>query len=205
MASSVPALLAKIARFRPRVACFIGKGIWLHVERALSLLKGDVAGNQNTGIIENPVHPSLGARSQEHVTEPIKTPVALKDSRSAYFPLDGDTSAMAGIEWLPKAELEPFLNFCGAVKLEESGSDVSPEEQKTVSEVEDTAETTPVPLPSPLSTTRRGGVSSAPRFASKNAKPPAPAFAYGLQPFKAVHDMVPHVRNSLCGLREIYV
>ena len=27
LASSVPALLARIARFRPRVACFIGEGI----------------------------------------------------------------------------------------------------------------------------------------------------------------------------------
>ncbi|KAI9462883.1 uracil-DNA glycosylase-like protein [Lactarius psammicola] len=41
MASSVPALLTKIAGCRPRVVCFIGKGIWLHVERALNLLKGD--------------------------------------------------------------------------------------------------------------------------------------------------------------------
>ncbi|KAH9171552.1 uracil-DNA glycosylase-like protein, partial [Lactarius sanguifluus] len=45
MASSVPALLTKIARFRPRVVCFIGKGIWLHVERALKL-KGDATGNK---------------------------------------------------------------------------------------------------------------------------------------------------------------
>lgn len=35
MADSVPALLARIARWRPRVVCFNGKGIWVHVERSL--------------------------------------------------------------------------------------------------------------------------------------------------------------------------
>ncbi|KAI0297397.1 uracil-DNA glycosylase-like protein [Russula brevipes] len=35
MADSAPALLAKVARLRPRVVCFIGKGIWLRVERSL--------------------------------------------------------------------------------------------------------------------------------------------------------------------------
>ncbi|KAH8992737.1 uracil-DNA glycosylase-like protein [Lactarius akahatsu] len=63
MASSVPALLTKIARFRPHVVCFIGKGIWLHVERALKL-KGDAAGTKNAGIREDLTHLSLGARSQ---------------------------------------------------------------------------------------------------------------------------------------------
>ncbi|KAH9059791.1 uracil-DNA glycosylase-like protein [Lactarius vividus] len=86
MASSVPALLAKIARFRPRVVCFIGKGIWLHVR-----------------------------------------------------------------------------------------------------------ETVPVSSSSPHAMTMRGG----PRPASKKAKAlPAPAFAYGLQPFKATHDTMPRVRKS---------
>ncbi|KAF8491315.1 uracil-DNA glycosylase-like protein, partial [Russula emetica] len=35
MADSVPALLARIARWRPRVICFNGKGMWLHVELSL--------------------------------------------------------------------------------------------------------------------------------------------------------------------------
>ncbi|KAF8268574.1 hypothetical protein EI94DRAFT_1727365 [Lactarius quietus] len=62
MASSVPALLTKIARFRP--------GIWMHVERALIRLhKGD--GN---------------------VAAPVKTPAALTVKRSAYFHLGGDSS-----------------------------------------------------------------------------------------------------------------
>ena len=205
MASSVPALLAKIARFRPHVACFIGKGIWLHVERALILLKGDEAGNENAGIIEDPVQSSLGARSQEHVAEPTRTSAVLKDGRSAYFLLDGDTLAMADIERLPKTEPESSFDFCGVVKLEESRSDVSPKQETTESNVEDNAETTPGPSPLPLPMTRRGGISSAPLSGSKKARPAAAAFAYGLQPFKAVHDMVPYVRNSLCRLHEISV
>jgi len=35
MSRSVPALLAKLAQHRPRVVCFVGKCIWLAVERAL--------------------------------------------------------------------------------------------------------------------------------------------------------------------------
>ncbi|KAH9954776.1 uracil-DNA glycosylase-like protein [Russula dissimulans] len=37
MADSVPALLANVVRLRPRVVCFVGKGIWLHVERSASM------------------------------------------------------------------------------------------------------------------------------------------------------------------------
>jgi hypothetical protein len=174
MASSVPALLSKIARFRPRVACFIGKGIWLHVERALKHLlpkSDDGAGDQNAGI-------TLGAHSEGNVPmlEPAtKTPVTatLKDGRSVYFPLGGDTPV---VERPPKAEPERFVDSCGGIKLEENGTDFSSKQNTT--------------------TRRRSGVSS-----SRNEKaPPAPAFAYGLQPIKAVHDTVPHVRNPFHGL-----
>ncbi len=190
MASSVPALLTKITRFRPRVVCFIGKGIWLHVERALSLFKGDVAGNKNAGICNDPPQ-SLDAEVPGHVPEPAKTAVALNDGRSAYFHLIGD---IADMERSPKAEPES-LDFCGAVKLEESGSDVSSKQN--------TMNTKPVLSTLPHSTTRRGGISSSPRPASKKAKAlPAPAFSYGLQPFRAVHTTMHHVRNFFYGLHE---
>ncbi|KAI9443716.1 hypothetical protein BJY52DRAFT_444268 [Lactarius psammicola] len=51
--------------------------------------------------------------------------------------------------------------------------------------------TTPVLSSLSHSTTRRGGMSSTPRPVPAKALP-APAFAYGLQPFKAVHNTVPH-------------
>lgn len=35
MATSVPAFLSKVARWRPRIVCFVGRGIWLCVEKAL--------------------------------------------------------------------------------------------------------------------------------------------------------------------------
>jgi thymine-DNA glycosylase len=35
MAASVPSFLRKVARFRPRLVCFVGKGIWQIVEKAL--------------------------------------------------------------------------------------------------------------------------------------------------------------------------
>lgn len=190
MADSVPALLTKIARLRPRVTCFVGKGIWLHVERALRSLKGDAAGDKNAGSREDPTQaPLLGARAPgHHVVEAVKPAVAPKDERSAYFHLVGDTVRLEQRQL--KAEPEP-LDFCGVVRLEESGSEVSTK-QNTISEVEETVNDTPMPS---LSLPRRGGGSraSAPRPASKKAKAlPAPAFAYGLQPFKAVHNAVPH-------------
>ena len=165
MASSVPALLTKLARFRPRVACFIGKGIWLHVERALS----HHAGDQNAGI-------TLGAHTVQEGNvlllgpEPAKTPVtvARKDERSVYFPLGG-----GGDTRPPKDEPNGGLDFCEGVKLEES-------EQKVI-------------------TGRRSGISSL----RKDKAPRAPAFAYGLQPFKAVHDTVSHVRKFLLGFHTI--
>ncbi|KAH9047469.1 hypothetical protein EDB83DRAFT_2403282 [Lactarius deliciosus] len=80
----------------------------------------------------------------------------------------------------PKAEPE-CLSCCGVVvKREESGSDVS----SKLSEVVETANA------APLSPSMRH---DDPRPASKKAKVlPAPAFAYGLQPFRAVHDTMPH-------------
>ncbi|KAH9005564.1 uracil-DNA glycosylase-like protein [Lactarius hatsudake] len=84
MASSVPALLTKIARFRPRVVCFIGKGIWLHVERALKL-KGDAAGTKNAGIREDLTHLSLGAYS--HGQPAAKTaPASVDETLFCVFP-----------------------------------------------------------------------------------------------------------------------
>jgi TDG/mug DNA glycosylase family protein len=35
MAAGVPAFLAKVARYRPRIVCFVGIGIWRVVEKAL--------------------------------------------------------------------------------------------------------------------------------------------------------------------------
>ena len=200
MTSSVPAVLTKIARCRPRVTCFIGKGIWLHVERALNLLKGEAAGNEIARIGED--QSPLGARSQDHVAEPAKTPVASKDERFAYFHLAGDT---ADEERQVKAEPGRRLDFCGVVvKPDESESEVSSQQNTTGTKYEDeeTVETPSAPPSLLHSTTRRGGISSAPGSASKKAKAPARAFAYGLQPLKAVHNTVPHVRNLFSAPRK---
>ena len=189
MASSVPALLTKIARFRPRVVCFIGKGIWLHVERALNLLKGGATGNQYTGS-------PLGAHTQGNVVhQSAKTPVTPKDGRSAYFLLDSDTPRVS-IQRPLKAEPERCLDFSEAVKPEETQSDVSYEK------LEDTAEATALlSFLSRSTMRRRTGMSSS----KKGETPPAQAFAYGLQPFKALHDTVPNVRISFYALQRKYL
>jgi len=43
---SVPAFLAKIARWRPRIVCFVGKGIWLAVQKDLD---GKLAPSSTSG------------------------------------------------------------------------------------------------------------------------------------------------------------
>ena len=77
------------------------------------------------------------------------------------------------------------------VKLEESGSDILSEQQKTVSEIEETAETAPIPVPLPFTTTRHGDISATLSTSRKVRALPAPAFAYGLQPFKVILDTAP--------------
>jgi len=144
----------------------------MHVERALIRLhKGDVAGDQNAGIS------IVGAHTQGNVAAPAKTPAALTVKRSAYFHLGGDSS-VADVAPPQKDKLERCLDPCGLVKLE------SESEMAITAEVEESA------VPSPMLHSiarRRGGMSS-----SKKEKAPTLAFAYGLQPFKVVHDIVPH-------------
>lgn len=45
MVEAVPAFLAKVSKYRPRIVCFVGMGIWRTVEKALVKL---MASNSNT-------------------------------------------------------------------------------------------------------------------------------------------------------------
>jgi hypothetical protein len=36
MADSVPSFMAKVGRYRPRIVCFVGMGIWRTVEKVLA-------------------------------------------------------------------------------------------------------------------------------------------------------------------------
>jgi len=36
MVDSVPSFLAKVARYRPRIVCFVGMGIWRIVEKVIA-------------------------------------------------------------------------------------------------------------------------------------------------------------------------
>jgi thymine-DNA glycosylase len=37
MAAGVPTLVLKVSRYRPRIVCFVGRGIWTNVEKVLSI------------------------------------------------------------------------------------------------------------------------------------------------------------------------
>ncbi len=191
MASSVPALLAKIACFRPRVLCFIGKGIWLHVERALSsLLRGD----KNAGICvdRHPVQPSILVDAHGHVDEPGMV-MATKDERSPYFHLVGDTPAIAHDQRLSNTGPTHLDPHGKKGKLEDNGSDVS-SKQHPISPVKDPLDPMVARSTSPRSAARPRSISSVPRTASgKHKTPPAPVFVYGIQPYKVIHDEQPHV------------
>jgi hypothetical protein len=43
MVESVPAFIAKVTRYRPRIVCFVGVGIWDIVERAMKSMVQDAA------------------------------------------------------------------------------------------------------------------------------------------------------------------
>ncbi|KAI0258381.1 hypothetical protein BC834DRAFT_82436 [Gloeopeniophorella convolvens] len=142
MADGVPVLLAKLARLRPRVLCFVGKGIWLHVERALRTTAG-ARGNGGGG---------------------ARGPLASSSALARVF------EAEAGASLVPAQEH-------AAIKVEEGpAADLG------------------AGLPPSMSTSRpkagRGRTSAA------KAKAAAPPFAYGLQPYKALHDAVPGVRAT---------
>jgi hypothetical protein len=180
MASAVPTLLAKIACFRPRIICFVGKGIWLHVERSLRL-----------GItVDAGASPVLSAHASE-------TGVILKEEETGHLIERAPGSVNLRVA-KPGSELLAF-SFTDSAKPGADG-DVPPRQflnvQKDIKEVSDTT---------PSFTTRYGSMS--PRNVAlpkaKNFKAAGSTFAYGLQPYKAVHDVTPNVRTACPDLYEL--
>jgi len=166
MAHSVPTLLVKVARLRPRVVCFIGKGIWLHVERSLRL---QADGSDGSGLVARATERCVTLKEEEIDNLMPRASVNL-DARAA------------------KAEPEPtaFNATTDSARPGTEDGDISRRHLLTVQKAEEILDTGSLPL-SPSTTARR--------MASPKAAPAQPAFAYGLQPYKAVHDAATNVRD----------
>jgi hypothetical protein len=151
------------------VVCFIGKGIWLQVERSLRRLRADGSDDDGGGLIARVTLTRVNADARTAKAEPEPTA----------FNATTDSAARPGRREAGDVSRDHHLL---AVRKAE--------------EVTDAGSSSP---PSSLSTTaaRRGGAASesGSRGASPNAKAARSSFAYGLQPYKAVHDVANDVRD----------
>ena len=195
MTRSVPALLAKVTRLRPRVICFNGKGIWLHIERSLRT-QADHGDDDRDGAGLVPV-----PRTAE-------SSVTVKEEEMDDLAPGASVDPVPGAR-PPKAEpaLEPtaFNTTTDSACPGTDGDGVSRRYLLAVQSAERTSDSSAL---SPSMRARRSGATSTSRASSKRATAGArSAFAYGLQPYKIVHDVMGNVRVPLLRARiiEIFV
>jgi hypothetical protein len=185
MTNAVPTLLAKIACLRPRIICFVGKGIWLHVERSLRRL----------GIGDNDDDAGTCAVLAAHASETGLMPVLKEESVNECSPRVAK----------PEPELVDFGHGVpvAATKpdAQGGGGDHHPFQKVIKQEVPDT---TTLSHSSPIATGCRSVSSRTRNAALKKEKGtvavlgPRTTFAYGLQPYKAVHGMESNVKGTSC-------
>ena len=195
MTRSVPALLAKVTRLRPRVICFNGKGIWLHIERSLRT-QADHGDDDRDGAGLVPVPRT----AESSVTVKVEEMDDLAPGASVY-PVPGARP--------PKAEpaLEPTA-FNTTTDSACPGTDGDGVSRRCLLAVQSAKRTSDSSALSPSMRARRSGATSTSRASSKRATAGArSAFAYGLQPYKIVHDVMGNVRVPLLRARiiEIFV
>ncbi|KAH9983824.1 hypothetical protein BJV74DRAFT_849421 [Russula compacta] len=222
MASSVPALLAKLAHLRPRVVCFVGKGIWLHVERSLRQ-QTDRGGNNNNDDDDDGDDSGVGGGGDlvtllaRRATETgVMMPKdVVEDGVEGEIEIDRidcpdavtSRPAEAGAEAeITAAAADPFGGTTDSgTKGNVSVSRTHHHHHHRLKNAQGVVDNAGAPYHdhflSPwmkmTSAPARGsgGIASrAMRAAATATKKPAPAaarsaFAYGLQPYKAVHDL----------------
>ena len=179
MARSVPTLLAKIARLRPRVACFIGKGIWLHVERSLRL---QADGSDGSGLMVRTTERCVTLKEEEidnlmpHVSVYSGARPAKAEPKPSPLNTNSTTNSARGTE----------------------DGEISQRHHLAVQKTEEILNAGPLSSSSPSTTARRR---ASPKAAAR------PTFAYGLQPYKAVHNAATNVRDPhlLTRIIEIFV
>jgi hypothetical protein len=207
MADSAPALLAKIACWRPRVMCFNGKGIWLHVERLLQQqLIHENAANGPRVVVPKREHdeheelkPIIPDIDQER---PAKTERVTPRLLQQPPPLKKDTSndgvaTTSGVAAPKKEEedCEPSVADTDQgrplkTKRERSASGASSGTANSsnldAGRVLRPCASVPVPV-------ARGSAVYSPSSPVTPRRTATSTFVYGIQPYKAVHDVVPKV------------
>ncbi len=187
MTRSVPALLAKVTRLRPRVICFNGKGIWLHVERSLrpQADHGD-DDRDGAGLVPVPRTAESSVTVKEEEMDDL-APGASVD------PVPGARPPKAEPALEPTAFNTTTDSACPGT--DGDGDGVSRRYLLAVQSAERTSDSSAL---SPSMRARCSGATSTSRASSKRATAGArSAFAYGLQPYKIVHDVMGNVRVPL--------
>lgn len=191
MAAAVPAVLAKVARFRPRVVCFVGKGIWVHVGPLLRLRANDGGDNNDDDQGDSG---RLVARAKESC-------VTLKEEEMDDSVMACPSSSVIVDPDARPVKAEPDLAGFSATSdparlgTEAEGGDVSRGHLLAVQNAEETSDKTPSRS---MTARKRRGVASLSRAISTKALAPS-VFVYGLQPYKAVHDAAIKVRSHYLG------
>jgi hypothetical protein len=212
MADGVPPLLARIARWRPRVICFNGKGMWLHVERSLQqqLIPSygsddSVASGSRVAVPKRedeelkPIIPDIGQErpvKTERVTTacPLQQPLLKKATSS-----DG-IATKSGVA-APKREEEeckPSVANTDQVKTKRERS-ASGASSTTANSSNLDAGSALRPSTSVTVPVGRGSAVSSPYFAvtpRRAGTATRSTFVYGIQPYKAVHDVAPKVSKA---------
>jgi hypothetical protein len=212
MANSVPALLAKIAHWRPRVICFNGKGIWLHVERSLQQQLIQSYGSDDSGsrvVVpkreDEELKPIIPDIDQER---PVKTEQVTTTCSLQQPPLKKDTSndgvaTKFGVA-APKREEEECKPSVAVTDQERplktkrersaSGSSSATANSSNLDAGRVLRPSTSVTVP-----VGRGSAvfsPSSPVTPRRAATVTRPTFVYGIQPYKAVHDVIPKVSKA---------
>jgi hypothetical protein len=190
MAAAAPAVLAKVARFRPRVVCFVGKGLWVQVGPLLQLRANDGGDNDD----DEGDSGRLVARATESCVRPKEEEIddSVMACPSSSVIVDPDARPVKA-----EPDIAGFSVTSDPAKLgtEAEGGDVSRGHLLAVQKAEETSDKTPSCSMSPR---KRRGVGSLSQAFSKKALAPS-AFVYGFQPFKVVHDAVVKVRIHYLG------
>ena len=211
MAASVPALLARIARWRPRVICFNGKGIWVHVERSLQQQLIQNYGSDNSGsrvVVPKredeelkPIIPDIGqerpVKTEQVTARSLQQPSLKKDTSK-----DGiATNSRVAAPKREEEECKPSVVDTDRerplkTKRERSASGAS---STTANSSNLDAGRVLRPSTSVTVPVRRGSAvasPSSPITPRRAAAITRPTFVYGIQPYKTVHDVVPKVSKA---------
>jgi len=218
MAGSVPALLAKVPRWRPRVMCFNGKGIWLHVERSLqqqviqSYGSDDSAAATGSRVVApkredeeelKPIIPDIDqerpVKTKRVTARPLQKPPLKKDTSNdgvvATVPKSGVAAPKREEEECKPSVADTVQGRPSKIKRERSASGASSNTANSSNLDAGSVLRPPTSVTVPVG--RGSAVSpSSPITTRRAATAIQSTFVYGIQPYKVVHDVAPKVSKG---------